>query len=315
MSGILSGRSLALRQSGWRPTRRSAVIGGLLVGGVVANVAILTRPEGVLLFSDAAAWHYIDYGHLYALAERSLLGIYAFHYAPVVAWAMYPFTVLSWEVYLAIFIALQLAAVALLTGRWWPVYVVAFPMVLMEILNGNIHIFMAVAIWLGITRWPATWSLLFLTKVTPGVGVLWYAGRREWRNLAIALGTTAALAVAGTLIAPDQWAEWVRSLVISTGQQLPSPFPPLLIRLPLAAALAVYAGRSSRAWLIPMACLFAMPTIWPQSFAILLACVPLSRPTSAHPDTESQVTIVRPTTSSATVPGVELPAGSPRPGA
>ena len=44
-----------------------------------------------------------------------------------------------------------------------------------------------VAIVLGF-RWPFTWAFVLLTKVTPGVGLLWFAVRREWRSLAIALG-------------------------------------------------------------------------------------------------------------------------------
>ncbi len=43
-------------------------------------------------------------------------------------------------------------------------------------------------------RYPAAWSLILLTKITPGIGLLWFAVRREWRALAIALGATAAIA-------------------------------------------------------------------------------------------------------------------------
>ena len=48
---------------------------------------------------------------------------------------------------------------------------------------------MAAAIALGF-RYPAAWSFLLLTKVTPGIGLVWFAVRREWRPLAIALGFT-----------------------------------------------------------------------------------------------------------------------------
>ncbi len=57
---------------------------------------------------------------------------------------------------------------------------------------GNVHMLLALAIVLGF-RWPATWSFVLLTKVTPGIGLLWFAVRREWRSLAIALGATAVL--------------------------------------------------------------------------------------------------------------------------
>ena len=61
-----------------------------------------------------------------------------------------------------------------------------------EILIGNIHLLLAAAIVLGF-RWPGTWAFVLLTKVTPGVGLLWFAVRREWRSLGIALGATAAI--------------------------------------------------------------------------------------------------------------------------
>ena len=51
--------------------------------------------------------------------------------------------------------------------------------------------------------------------------------------------------------------------------------PSLVIRLPLAALLVAYAARTDRAWLVPAACLLAMPTIWLQSAALLTACFPL----------------------------------------
>ena len=49
-------------------------------------------------------------------------------------------------------------------------------------------------------RYPWTWGFVLLTKVTPGVGLLWFAVRREWRALAIALGVTGAI-VAVSLVA------------------------------------------------------------------------------------------------------------------
>ena len=48
---------------------------------------------------------------------------------------------------------------------------------------------------------------------------------------------------------------------------------PLLVRLPFAALLAWYAGATSRAWLIPIAAMIALPNVWTSSTA-LLAAVP-----------------------------------------
>jgi hypothetical protein len=50
-----------------------------------------------------------------------------------------------------------------------------------EIARGNIYAFLAVAIVLGATRgWP--WAIPMLTKITPGLGPVWFALRRDWRH-------------------------------------------------------------------------------------------------------------------------------------
>ena len=55
------------------------------------------------------------------------------------------------------------------------------------------------------------------SKVTPGIGLLWFLLRREWRSLAIALGTTLAIVVGSFLLAPSAWFDWYSFLRGSTG--------------------------------------------------------------------------------------------------
>ena len=124
--------------------------------------------------------------------------------APVIAWVMWPLTLLPWTPFIVTYLALNLVAVLVLGRRWTPLLILAFPPIALELINANIHLFIAVAIWAGL-RWPGAWAFMLLTKVTPGVGVLWFAARREWRNLAIALGTTLAIVAVGFVIAPQQW--------------------------------------------------------------------------------------------------------------
>ena len=64
------------------------------------------------------------------------------------------------------------------------------------------------AIVLGM-RWPAAWAFILLTKISPGVGLLWFAVRREWRNLAIALGVTSAIAAVSFVLAPNLWSDFL----------------------------------------------------------------------------------------------------------
>ena len=94
--------------------------------------------------------------------------------------------------FVALYRAILLAAVVYMAGPFTLFVLLTVP-VGSEINAGNIQILMALAIVWGF-RHPWTWSFVLLTKVTPGIGLLWFVVRREWRNLGIALGATALLA-------------------------------------------------------------------------------------------------------------------------
>jgi Glycosyltransferase family 87 len=261
----------ALQQESWRRALRNS----LIVAGAAFNAWFLVVwVPRLFLFVDARSWWGIDLHNLYGLANQSLLSDGAFRLAPIFAWLMYPLTLLSWPVFVAVFTGLNLLAVLALGRGRALLLLIAFPPILLELVNGNIHLFMALAIWAGL-RWPAAWAVILLTKVTPGVGVVWFVARREWRNLFVALGATTAIIAAGFVVNPTLWEQWVNSLVIAAGQPQVGDIPSVILRLPFAAALVWYAGRTSRAWLVPFACVLAMPTIWIQSSALLLASFPL----------------------------------------
>jgi hypothetical protein len=269
-------RSQADALSTWlTPPRRRAVRDGLIVSGLIFNAvfAIFWLPR-LHLWIDAEAWWGIDIQNLYGPGENSLALIGAFRYAPAIAWLFLPATWLSWDAFIAVYVAISGLALVLLTRRWALLFLVAFPPVLLELVNGNIHLFLALAVWVGL-RWPAAWAFIILTKVTPGVGVLWFAGRRDWRGMAIALGVTAAIIAIGFAVAPGLWFEWLRSLTIASGVPTATGVPPLWLRLPLATALAYWAGRTGRAWLVPVSVFIGLPILWLQGLAILTASFPL----------------------------------------
>jgi hypothetical protein len=255
--------------------RRRATRDGLLLAGLIFNATLVMfwLPQ-LDLWIDARAWWTINLGDLYGPGEQSLTLVGAFRYSPAAAWLFLPATWLSWEALVVAYLAVSTVALALMVGRWTPLLIVAFPPALLELLNGNIGILLALAIWAGM-RWPAAWAFVLLTKVTPGVGVLWFAVRREWRNLALALGATALITLVGLLIAPALWLEWFRSLAIAAAVPAPAAIPPLWLRLPLAAVIVVAAARTDRAWLVPVAAFVAQPILWLHGTAILTACIPL----------------------------------------
>jgi hypothetical protein len=200
----------------------------------------------------------------------------AYVYSPAFLQVIAPLKALSWTAFVAAWTALLLGGVLFLTGPrllWMGVLVAAI-----ELIGGNISIFLAIAIVLGF-RWPATWAFVILTKVTPGVGLLWFALRREWRNLAIALVATAAVATGSAVFMPLAWQEWLRVLASSAGRDGTWAAVPvaLWLRLPLAVALVAWGARTDRRWTVPVASMLALPALWYGSLSMLLALIALPR--------------------------------------
>src|SRR4051794_38013003 len=117
----------------------------------------------------------------------------AYVYSPAFLQLVSPLTALPWQAFMAVWTALLIGCVRWLTGPRLLAAGLVLPFTAMEVAGGNVSLLLAVAIVLGF-RWPWTWSLVLLTKITPGVGILWFAVRREWRSLAIALGATLLVA-------------------------------------------------------------------------------------------------------------------------
>lgn len=198
----------------------------------------------------------------------------AYVYSPAFAQATWPLTLLPWPVWA---ISWTLACIAVLFWLRAP-YLLAFPPVLDDLLRGNVHIFMAAAIVIGM-RYPVAWALMLLTKVTPGVGLVWFLVRREWGRLAMAMAGTSVIILVSYLIAPMLWQEWVELLLANAGttsgvQVIPVP---LAARLVIAAAVVGFAAHTNRAWLMPVGVALAMPNVWPSTLAVLAACVLLAR--------------------------------------
>ncbi len=200
----------------------------------------------------------------------------AYLYSPAFLTALSPLRALPWPLFVGLW-TMGLLAVLFWLARpllFLPLLLLALP----ELWGGNITILLAAAIVLGFSR-SFAWAFPLLTKVTPGVGVLWFAVRREWLNFAIAVAATMAVIAAVALFTPGMWAEWFQLLLSSTGSStVPGSVPiPLVARLPLAAAVIVFAAWRGEKWLLPVGVLLAMPVIWWGSLALLTASVALRR--------------------------------------
>lgn len=229
---------------------------------------------------DAYAYWATRSGDFYAAAETGRIGSYL--YSPAFAQMLTPLVViLPVAVFTALWTAINFAAL------WWLVGRLALPSLLFlpvsfEIISGNVHLLYAVAIVAGF-RYPATWALMFLTKITPGVGVLWFGIRREWRSFAIALGATVAIVAVSFVLDRSAWEQWIGILgrdLSGAGQASFSTVGwylsvPLLPRLAAAILIVAYAARTDRRWLVPVAVVLSLPVLWLNGLAILAAVVPL----------------------------------------
>jgi hypothetical protein len=253
-----------------------AIVAGLLFAGYLF---VIVAPAARTFGFDAFAYWSLNLGDPYA---RTAGALGAFTYSPVIARLFAPFGALAFWQFLVLWDAL-IVGTAIWLGlgsRRSVLAVIAFPAVALELYHGNVHLLMAAAIWLGF-RYPAAWSFVLLTKVAPGVGLAWFAVRREWRSLAIALGVTGALVAVSLVIDGQLWVSWVRDSLWATAgggalNQFSLPLP-LWLRVPAALALVSWGGLTDRRWTVPLAATLALPILWPSGLAVLAALWPIWR--------------------------------------
>jgi hypothetical protein len=132
---------------------------------------------------------------------------------------------------------------------------------------GNPQIVIAAAIVVGF-RWPAAWAFVLLSKIAPGIGLLWFIVRREWRHLAIALGVTLAIAAISFGLAPGAWADFVGFATTNAASPSPEPVVPIPfpVRVVMASALIVWGARTERRWTVPIAAGWAALALYESSY-------------------------------------------------
>jgi hypothetical protein len=221
---------------------------------------------------DSFAYWYVDPFHPYAV---SLGGLGSFTYSPAFALAVSPTHFLSFGEFFVLWDGFLIVNLVWLTRRMALVWLVFLPVPL-ELFHGNVHLLLATVCVLGF-EYPALWSIGILTKVTPGVSLLWFVVRREWRSLWLALGATAAISAVSFVIAPGAWFDWMKFLVTSADSGAGSNYlfesyvPSLWLRIAGAALLVIWGARTDRRWVVPVATCLAMPVFWITTPAILVA--------------------------------------------
>lgn len=237
--------------------------------GVWVWVHTLLYPYWQTIGADSVAY-YVTRHHESNLYWLPPLVDGAYLYSPAFAQVIWPFTWLPWSLFVTAWAVGEAALLAwLLAPLGWkwglPLFTLACGF---EIPLGNIYPLLALSVVVGMRR-PAAWAFPLLTKVLTGVGLLWFAARREWRALVIASLTTAAIVAVSFLIAPHQWSEWITFLRHNDkgGKYFAHA------RYVLAALITIWAGLRSKAWLVPVAMTLATP-VWSLASLVILAAIP-----------------------------------------
>jgi len=247
-----------------------------VIAGADPTIDVKEPGQGWVTAQDARSYYGFNLDDLYTgRTEWNTIGAYP--YSPAFAQAVYPLNLLPWPVFVAAWTALLIGAVYLLTGP--DLFLLGLVVGAMEIAGGNISLLLTVAIVAGFKR-PWTWALVLLTKIIPGVALLWFALRREWRQLAIALGATAAIVAVSFLANPQAWRDWIDLLLANTGKGgtwAAVPIP-LIVRGPVGIALLVWGAPRNQRWVVPVAAMLCLPALWYGSLSMLLGVIPLTTP-------------------------------------
>lgn len=260
------------------PSRARALRDGLVVAGLLfaAYLFFVEAPRTQTVGFDAFSYWSVNLSQPYGQVVGSLD---FFPYTPVAARLFAPASLLSWPQFWFVWSLVLVGTLAWLGWRSTLV-LLAFPPVAIELYHGNIDLLIAAAIALGF-RYPAAWAFPLLTKASPGIGIVWFLVRREWRSLGIALGTTGVILAASLALDGRLWVDWLRDNVLAgltTPVASPSIPIPMWLRLPVALGLVAWGARTDRRWTVPVGATLALPVLWYSGAAILAALPALDRP-------------------------------------
>lgn len=250
----------------------------------LAGFAIVVFVWWLLTFNDyqhdARAYWALRLDDLYTRGQVG--GVDAYLYSPAFAQAFVPLTWLPWIAFAGLWAALNLAALTWMAGPAIAGLLLVVPgsPVIDEVGTGNIHLLIAAALVIGF-RWPAAWAFPLLTKVAPGVGVLWFAGARRWRAFVVAVGATAGICAISFLLAPGLWFAWVEVLTGNVDRPIPTEIAiipgPLWARSAVAGVVALVGGWRGWRWSVPVAATLALPVPWSSGLSVLVALIALAR--------------------------------------
>jgi hypothetical protein len=244
------------------------IVGFLIAWGLGAGIIQTNIGAGF----DASIWYHVDPANPYPIRTYAA-GNGAFFYSPAFAQLVSLLHPLPWEAFRAVWALAMASCLTWMLGPFTLIAVLIQPIYL-ELLAGNVNLFIGAAIVAGF-RYPGLWSFVLLTKVAPGIGILWFAMRREWRKFVIAVASTVAIAGVSLLLAPALWYDWISLLASNQGAipALAAIQVPLIVRLPFALLALTVGAITNRRYLVPLAALLATPVVWNDAMLVPIASV------------------------------------------
>jgi hypothetical protein len=261
---------------------------GLLLVGALVGLAQAIG-VGPVPFDAAAYWN-PQLSQLYPADWRA--GGYL--YPPPLAVALAALHVFGWGAFVVAWSTLQFGALWVMARRWaWlvvaagaaylivPLPLLAVPAhsILGYAAMGNAQLLIGAAVVLAL-RWPGLWAFPLLTKIGPGVGVLWHVFRREWVAVRTAFLATTLIAALSFIVAPGTWAQFLTFITANDLAASPLPLVTIAfpIRLAMSMALLAWGAPRGSAWVVPLAAGWAAPALYVDSqWAIWLGAIALSR--------------------------------------
>ncbi len=207
---------------------------------------------------------------------------YAYHYPPPLAQVLAPLTVVVPALaYCIAYRVLMIVTLWDLAGRSMlkMLALIAFVPVAVALRIENVEIFIAAGIVYGLRRWPWLFSIGALVKVSPGLGIIYLAMRRRWRDFAISVLVGAVITGISLALAPDLWRSSLEAITGRTSMVGNSLIPvPYAVRAIAGFVLTIVAGLLGRRrgeLLLVGAITIANPGLSLQGFAVLAAAIPI----------------------------------------
>jgi len=232
---------------------------------------------------DARVYWEAARGTLYTTGPGTL----GYFYSPAFAQLIRPLAHLPWPLFCALWCGAAAVVFALLLRplgwrRAVPLWLCCAP----EIASGNVFWLFAVVVAFGL-RSPWLWAVPALTKITPALGPVWFAVRREWSKLGVAVLATVLVGGLSFVLDPVAWLAWMeflRTYLGTTTSQVGGLFVPPVVRIPAAVILVAWGALRDRRWTIPVGMVLATP-VFGSTALVVLAGLPLllRDPTPACP--------------------------------